>query len=105
MKVTFKKDKLKKLCECYEDLKKEYGPIQAKTIVMRIEGLRSAVSLHDVGQVRQMRLHRLGGNLKELWSIDIKHPYRIFIRPAGEDFSDLKTVKEVEIVAVHKDPH
>lgn len=105
MEVSFRTTKIKKLCENSKKLKKEYGAIQSEKIISRINDLEAAKSLYDIYKLPYMRLHKLEGKLRGLCSIDIKHPYRIYIKPLNGDILDYKTITEVEINRIHIDPH
>ena len=105
MEVTFRTSKMRKICEDSKALSKKYGDIQASLIVQRINELGSADSLYDISRLLWVRLHPGKGKLKGLWSLDIQHPYRIYIKPQNGDVADLRTVTEVQIDRVHFDPH
>lgn len=105
MEVIFRTTKIKKLCEDSKKLKKQYGAIQSEKIISRINDLRAAENLQDISKLPYMRLHKLEGQLKGLLSIDIQHPYRIYIEPLNGDILDYKTVTEVKIDRIHFDPH
>ena len=105
MEVTFRTTKIQKLCEDSTKLARKYGKIQASLIIQRINELKSADNLHDISKLPQLRLHPLKGSLKGLFSLDIQHPYRIYIEPQNGDNNELKTITEVEIDRIYFDPH
>jgi len=105
MEVTFCTTKIQKLCEDSKKLARKYGKIQAELIIQRIEELRAASSLYGISKLPQVRLHPGKGELQGLWSLDIQHPYRIYIEPQNGDVLELKTVTEVKVDRVHFDPH
>jgi len=105
MQVEFKNPKLKKICEDNKRLSKKYGDKQAKEIIKRINELDAAANLYDISKIPQARLHPLRQNWKGYCSVDVKHPYRIFLLPLNGDLSDIKTITAVKIVNIHIDPH
>jgi len=74
-------------------------------IVQRINELKSADNLYDISKLPQIRLHPLKGELLGLFSLDIRHPYRIYIEPQNGDIDELKTVTEVKVDRIYFDPH
>ena len=104
MKIKFKSGKLLKIFENRKKLEMAYGINQAQKIVQRINELVSAESLHDIRCLPSTRLHALTGNLKNYFSIDIIHPYRLLIMPNNGDRKDLKTITDIEIIDI-KDTH
>jgi len=104
MDVQFKNSKMKKVFENHKLLTREYGAQQAEEIIKRINEFISAENLFDVSKIPQARLHSLTGNLRDLWSVDIKNPYRMLIELLNGDPADLKTVTSIKIVCT-KNPH
>ncbi len=105
MEVSFRTTKIQKLCEDSKKLAVKYGNIQAALIVQRINELKSADNLYDLSKLPQIRLHPLKGTLKGLFSLDIKHPYRIYVEPQNGDVDELKTITEVKIDRIYFNPH
>ncbi|MFA5033111.1 MAG: type II toxin-antitoxin system RelE/ParE family toxin [bacterium] len=101
MKVLFKSSKLQKICESEKELCRKYGKQQAGEIVKRINELVAAESLYDISKLPQARLHKLAGNYKNHFAVDIKHPYRLILLPSnGGDFVNLKLITIVEIIKI-----
>ncbi|MDD5432498.1 MAG: type II toxin-antitoxin system RelE/ParE family toxin [Candidatus Omnitrophica bacterium] len=100
MDVQFKNSKMKKIFEDHKLLTREYGAQQSKEIIQRINEFISAENLYDISKIPQARLHSLAGNLNSLWSVDIKHPYRMLIELLNGDPSDLKSITSIQIDGV-----
>jgi plasmid maintenance system killer protein len=108
------KGKLKAALESEAVCQKQYGRDMTKKIMMRRRELRAADSLVDFWPPESgpERCHELKGNLAGMFSIDLKHPYRLLFVPieenAPEDRSDEKkrwaAITKVEIVAI-EDTH
>mgnify|MGYP002345878661 CR=1 FL=1 len=102
MKITFKSDKDKKLYNSSKEMSKKYGS-QAREIQKRLLQIESSPTMK---QFAFDRPHSLEWNLKWCIAIDIKHPYRIIIRPVWEfDLSDRETITEIEVQELNKDYH
>ena len=104
MEIRYKNNKLRKLLEDYFALTKKYGKQQAEAIVSRMNELSAAESLADIFALPHVRCHKLVGDWKEHFSIDIKHPYRIFLYPEDGDHVNTKTITVVRIEEII-DPH
>ena len=81
MDILFKSRKLEKEFSNYKALKRRYGPEQAKKIQQRMFELQAADNLDTLWTLPQIRAHELKGNLSGQISLDIKHPYRLLIKP------------------------
>ena len=46
----------------------------------RLAQLNAAVTLDALGKLNSLGLHKLKGDLKEYWSIDVNGPWRILFR-------------------------
>jgi len=76
----------RKLREALEDLacaKRHYGQAMAKKLHLRRDALRAAESLADFWPPKKKpeRVHELMGDLKGIFSIDLKQPYRLLFKP------------------------
>jgi len=104
MKIVFKNKKMQKLFEDYSELCKHYGNLQADEIIKRTNELLSSESLSDIYKLPQARLHPLTGNMKGLYSVDVKHPKRLLFAILDGDPNDPKTITRIMIEGI-KDPH
>ncbi len=94
--------------------KRHYGTAMAKKIALRLDALHAAESLADFWPPNSgpERCHELHGNRAGLFSIDVKQPSRLLLRPLENthpaDRSDeqqrWKTITAIEIVAI-EDTH
>lgn len=113
MQISFKTKKLQKELEDEKKLITKHGPIQAKLIKKRLMALRALETLNDLWPPFSgpERCHELEGNLKGYLSIDIKHPYRIIIKPnhdplpmraqGGLDWSKVTHIEIIKILDTH----
>jgi proteic killer suppression protein len=77
----------KKLAKSLSDSRRVrvYGVDQARKIALRLTALKGAASLADFWPpgTPPERCHLLTENFKGLFSMDLKHPYRLLFRPSG----------------------
>lgn len=107
MKLTYKTDKLQKLCEdanYNKELVKKYGVDVAKKLPKRIKELKAFNSLNDVPTFLPYRRHKLSGDLKEYFAVNITGQYRLIFRQKENNIiiEDLKKIREIEIMEVSK---
>lgn len=107
MELTYKNDKLQKMCEnteYHKELVKKYGIEVANKLPRRIMELKSFNSLGDVPSVPPYRRHKLSGNLNDCYAINITSQYRLIFRQKDNNIiiEDLKEIKKIEIVEVSK---
>lgn len=107
MNLTYKNEKLKKMCENpahNKELVKKYGSEVAKKLPRRIAELKSFDSLNDVPTSLPHRRHKLSGDLKECYAINITGQYRLIFRQKDNNIivEDLRKIKEIEIMEVSK---
>lgn len=105
MELTYKDDKLKKLCEnknYNNDLVKKYGVDVAKKLPQRIRELKAFNCLNDVPSSLPFRRHKLSGNYNNCFAINITNKYRLIFRQKENNIiiEDLKEIKEIEIMEV-----
>ena len=107
MFLTYKSEKLRRLCECVssnKDLVKNYGIEVAKRLPQRIIELKSFNCLNDILTNPPLRRHKLEGKLSGLFAINITSQYRLIFRPIEYDVivDNLKEIKNIEIMEVSK---
>lgn len=107
MELTYKTIKLQKLCEnpsCNRELVKKYGNEVASKLPRRVKELKAFNSLNDVPTFPPYRRHKLSGNLKEYFAINIIGQYRLIFRQKENNIiiEDLREIKEIEIMEVSK---
>lgn len=81
MEIHFQSKKLRKTCNDFRRLQKEYGQRQAKLIRRRLDELRAANVLAHIRHLPQARCHELHGDRKGQLAVDLKHPYRLIFEP------------------------
>lgn len=107
MELTYKTDKLKKLCEdsnFQKELLRKYGIEVAKKLPQRIRELKSFSCLNDVPVTLPFRRHKLTGKLKDLYAININAQYRLIFKQNENNIliEELKEIKKIEIMEVSK---
>lgn len=107
MELTYKNEKLKNICEnpkYNRDLVKDYGTDVAKNLPKRINQLKAFESLNDVPISPPFRRHKLTGNRKNEFSVDITRQYRLVFTQKDNNIiiEDLREIKSIEILEVSK---
>ena len=107
MELTYKTKKLQKLCEdpsYNKELVKKYGTDVAKKLPKRIKELKAFNSLNDVPISLPYRRHKLSGDLKEYFAVNITVQYRLIFRQKENNIiiEDLRKIREIEIMEVSK---
>jgi|JI102314A2RNA_FD_contig_31_1366611_length_802_multi_2_in_0_out_0_2 proteic killer suppression protein len=106
MKIGFVSQKLQKIFNSENELKKEYGAVRAKKIKLRMKVLEAAVSLAEVSHEKPERRHQLKGDRKEQFAVDLEHPFRLIFKPDSKPALlpdggiDLKLVNGIIILSV-----
>lgn len=112
MLIYFSDKKLKRSIENDGERRKRFGVEMANKINVRLGGLRAAKNLADFlpPYSGPERCHELKGILKGVFSIDLKHPYRLLFKPTENqqnetyNLSDWGKIDEVVIVGI-EDTH
>lgn len=107
MELTYKTTKLQKLCEDpsnNSELVKKYSAEVANKLPRRIKELKAFNSLNDVPTSLPHRRHKLSGNLKDCFAVNITRQYRLIFRQKENNIiiEDLREIKEIEIMEVSK---
>lgn len=84
MEIEFRNNKLKKVCESSQKAAQKYGDQNAKKLFQRISEIRAADSIAVLMTVHPARCHKLKGDKKDLFSVDLIHPLRLLLKPVGE---------------------
>ena len=106
MQIRFQTRKTEKIFNSARKLQKEYGADRAKKIKLRMAVLRSAVNLAEVPEQKPERRHRLKGDRKDQFAVDLVHPYRLIFKPMdpvlmlGGGEIDLSKITEIVILRV-----
>ena len=111
MKIYFSTRKLQKVCSSSAKMQAEFGVKMARKLQQRLMELKAADCLDDLSRLPPARCHELTGDLRGKLSVDLAHPYRLFLVPAHDPVPtrpdgglDWQQVTEIEVVAVG-DPH
>lgn len=101
MEIEFRNNKLQKVCEIYKKAIQQYGPNNAKKLFQRIGEIQASTSIAILMQVHP-RCHKLKGDKKDLFSIDLVHPMRLLLKPIGqiEDYIEDGNIKFEKITKV-----
>lgn len=91
MQVKYKTEKLRKICTDASIARRWYGESMAEKIQQRIDELLAVDSVEQMLQFKIGRCHKLYGNRKDQYALDLIHPYRLV-------FIKLKT--QIQIVSV-----
>lgn len=91
--------KVEKLILDKRKLVKRFGDKTAKNINIVLSVLKVVSNLDDVPNVPPTRRHKLEGDLKGLWAIDVSKNYRLIIRPIDSEL-ELKKIKSIEIIDI-----
>lgn len=94
LKITYKTNKLEKQCTQYNIAEKAYGQNMVVVLFRRIQELKAADSIEMLIQYSVGRCHRLQGNRKHEYAMDLVHPYRLIFTKDGE------IIQAVRIMAV-----
>ena len=111
MDVAFSTRKLEKIFNKEKELVREYGPVMARTIMMRMAVLRGAVNLTQVPQTKPPRRHQLTQDRDEQFAVDLVHPYRLVFMPnhdpiprrmdGGIDTDSVTAIEILEVINYH----
>lgn len=104
MKLQYKSKKLEKECDDYRKAQSKYGDRCAKLLHQRVRELKSADSLDQMVEYRIGRCHRLTGDLKGKYALDLDHPYRLIVEPVNDEYGEVIGIKIVKLLEV-KDYH
>ena len=86
MELVVPNKKLREALEDFASAKRQYGQDMAKKLHLRRDALLAADSLADFWppMKKPERVHELIGDLKGLFSIDLKQPQRLLFKPIDE---------------------
>lgn len=107
MEIEFKNKKLANIFNSQDNLRKQYGAEQAKTIRIRMGVLSAARTLKEVPHTPPDRKHELSGQRKGQFAVDLKHPFRLVFEPNHEPIPltpdggiDLAKITSITIISV-----
>jgi len=98
--LQFKNSKEQGFYEDFKTLQKAYNKILSKKIIQIINELKAAVSLNDIAMNPSANLHKLSGNYKEHYSINLSKNYVLIIYPLNAKKTSLLNINNVLICEV-----
>lgn len=109
MEITFRREKLRRICNDERLLSKEYGRERAAKIQLRLDQLRAARTLSEMAALPAARCHELQGDRRGQLAVDLVHPWRLIFTPVmwiekdtgGLDWSRTEAIVIEEIVDYH----
>jgi plasmid maintenance system killer protein len=109
--ITFINKKLAKLLSTQKELMRTYGADNGKRIARRLQNIADASNLAQLAKLPQTRVHEMSGDRDEQISVDVRHPYRLFLAVDDEDTPrkedgglDWPRVTKVKVLGI-TDPH
>lgn len=111
MEIYFKTSKLNNICNDFKKANRELGQDNARLLLRRLDNLSAANALSDISPLPPTRCHRLKGDRKNQFAIDLKHPHRLIITPLTDELEEwdidsfgldevLKNTRAVKIMEV-----
>ena len=98
MDITYKSNKLKKVCMDAKVAERSYGKEMAEKIQMRIDQITAADTIEMMIQFHIGRCHSLSNNRKGQYAMDLVHPYRLVFEKHGHE---IQIAHILEIVDYH----
>lgn len=111
MYIEFKRKRLKRQCEKFEEGSRAWGKDNAKRVFLRIGQMQAMPSLADLMKFKPARCHPLKGKRKGQYAVDVIHPFRLIFEPITEagkkrkkgiiDEAKIKIIRILEVVDYH----
>lgn len=98
MQIAYRDKKIEEICTNYGKAEKKHGKEMAERIHLRIKQIASALSVEMLLQFRIGRCHRLKGERREQYAMDLVHPYRLIFEKRGEE---IQIAYVMEVVDYH----
>jgi proteic killer suppression protein len=107
--ILFRTSRLKRDCEDVGLARTRWGPDLARVIMRRLVQVQAAQCLEDLPSMPPTRRHKLTGNRKEQYALDLTNGRRLILQPIlpnGEpdltsDPSRITRVRIVEVTDYH----
>jgi proteic killer suppression protein len=96
--ISYKNNKIKKVCTDAKVAEKNYGKEMAEKIQMRIDQITAADSVEMMVQLHIGRCHQLVNNRKGQYAVDLVQPYRLVFEKHGDE---IQVAHIMEIVDYH----
>ena len=98
MQIEYKNRTIQKVCTDASVASKKYGSEMADKIHLRIDQIMAADSVEQMVQFKIGRCHRLLGDRKNQYAVDLVHPQRLVFEKHG---SEIQIANILEIVDYH----
>ena len=98
MEITYKTNKIQKICMDAKIADRAYGREMSEKIQMRIDEISAADTVEEMIQYRIGRCHPLSNNRKGQYAVDLVHPYRLVFEKRG---NEIQIAYIIEIVDYH----
>ncbi|MBQ5961124.1 MAG: type II toxin-antitoxin system RelE/ParE family toxin [Firmicutes bacterium] len=98
MDITYKNNKIKKVCTDVKVAERTYGREMTDKIFQRIYEIDAADTVEMMIQFHIGRCHPLTQNRKGQYAVDLVHPYRLVFEKNGDE---IQIVNILEIVDYH----
>ena len=96
MEITYKNNKIRKICTDIKVAEKTYGAQMAEKIDMRIGEISAADTVEMMIQFRIGRCHPLTQNRKGQYAMDLVHPYRLVFEKNGNEIQITNILESVD---------
>lgn len=98
MDITYKNNKIKKVCTDAKAAERTYGQEMADKIHQRIDEIGAADTVEMMIQFHIGRCHPLKQNRKGQYAVDLVHPYRLVFEKHDDE---IQIANILEIVDYH----
>lgn len=98
--MKYKTKKVEKICTNLKKSRKELGTRVADALFGLINLLESSKSLEDINALKIYKLHKLVGNLKGFYALDVdgrSSSYRLIIQPLNDSNEVIMNNENLEI--------
>ena len=85
MEISYKNNKIKKVCTDAKFSDRTYGNKMSEKIQMRIGEIEAADSVEDMIKFHIGRCHSLTNDRKGQYAVDLVHPYRLVFEKHGNE--------------------
>jgi proteic killer suppression protein len=108
--IKYRTEKLKSACNDARLRQKVFGERTSKVVRRRLDEIRAADCLADIGKLPAARCHELKGDRDGQLAVDLDHPRRLVFEPSpppplrddgGLDWSKVTSVVVIEVIDYH----
>lgn len=99
MEIEYRNRNIEKVCTIASVAEKQYGPIMAEKIQLRIDQIRASDTVEQMIQYSVGRCHPLHQNRKNQYAMDLVHPRRLVFEKKG---NEIQIVNIIEITDYHR---